>query len=181
MELSEQQKTQLDVWWANWHSEKKWSTGLWICGPRGSGTSSIAAVVCQDMTPRTRYSGYSDDGKNIFIRVTAADMVRRTRELWSYEGQLRDHGDDGVWQSYETERRQQQWWYDGRSILWVDDLHGDVIDVSFWRKHVQPEIEAVIKEGAPVIVCTTLLPSHDKLAGLQQVIEELFVVVDAGR
>jgi hypothetical protein len=141
--------------------------GLWIVGPRRHGTSYIASCAMW----RLDESGFD------WEHVHALSLTNMLRRYWDQASLLRHNADDyGLFLDMsDTESTLEHLWYTCPA-LWVDDLHEDAVDIPFWRKHVQPHLERRIKDHLPTIVATTLRPDSTKLSGLQDVIEDLFVV-----
>jgi hypothetical protein len=66
-------------------------------------------------------------------------------------------------------------------VLMLDDFHEEVIDMNFWRRHVQPKVERRLKARKPTIVTTDMTPKSNTLDGLGRVIDNLFVSCYAER
>jgi hypothetical protein len=149
------------------------AVGLWIYGSRRAGSSYIGRIAGR-MASQNPEIETSD-------LVAALDLVNDIRRSWSLGEMVRRHPDDyALWLDMdELERKIESLW--ALDLLWIDDLHEEAVDISFWRKHVQPYVEKRIKEGKLTIVSTSLSPDSPKLLGLQQVIEDLFVTCYAER
>jgi|SRR5580765_517050 hypothetical protein len=174
-DLTSDQRQELRTWWANVceEGEKPGPVGLWVCGPRRGGTSYVGEVAMRKIVRETG-TGYWD-------RVEAAAVVQAVRQTWSFGDLLRHNQDDyGLWkETAAVEDELALLW--SIPYLWIDDFQHEVVDVNFWRKHVQGRVEQRVKQRKPTIVCTTLTPDHPELAGLERVITDLFVVSYAGR
>lgn len=143
--------------------------GLWLFGPRGSGTTYAAQVIVARMV-------YDEEGWLESEHTEAVDLVTLVRATWGASSKQRDHSDDLALflESRDIEDRLDYLFYRCR-LLWVDDLHHDTIDWNIWRKHVQPFIERRVKHGMPTVVSTTLPPVHDFLPA--RVIDTHFITV----
>ena len=141
--------------------------GLWIFGPRQHGTSHIAACATHRLVDRVAAWEHID-------ALVLTDNIRR---YWTLEETARRNADDyGLFlDKQELETKLDFLWFDC-DVLWVDDLHEDSVDIPFWRKHVLPRLERRCKAGKVTIIATTLSPDSPKLSGLQDVIENLFVI-----
>ena len=123
--------------------------GLWVCGPRGGGSSYVAEVAV------AKYSReYEGDP---WEHVTALQLVDSVRRVWSMGDLLRRNPDDyALFQDLrEIEDEQDYLWGPRCGLLWIDDLHHEAIDTNFWRKHVQERVEQRIKAVLPTVVATT--------------------------
>ena len=170
-DLMPDEKSALKDWWKQGVcQEGHGKVGLWICGSRMRGTSYIAEVAMGRVVPQTES----------WDRVDALALVENLRSYWHLSDMVRRNPDDYALflEMQDIELKMEYLWHECE-VLWVDDLHDEAIDIPFWRKHVQPHLERRLKQQMPTVVATTLPPDSVKLSGLQEVIENLFVVCGA--
>jgi hypothetical protein len=159
-------------------SLREWSqgskSGLWICGPRRSGSSYIAEAVINKLDSLSAISSWE--------HIDAFDLTQALRNLWNIQEQQRHHPEDyGLFEEWSAHQEQQDFIWNKCEVLWIDDFHQETVDIRFWRKHVQPRVEQRVKRGMATIIATTLVPDEPELDGLEQVITDLFVVCNATR
>lgn len=146
--------------------------GLWVYGPRRSGSSYVAMVAMRHLAEETFSWEY----------VPALLLTENLRRRWALEDLVRRHPDDyGLWREADDLDTLFQGMWHGTTALWVDDLHGDEIDMRFWKRHVQPHLTARVKRGQRTIIATSLDPGHEEWGDLTPVILGHFVVVEAVR
>ena len=167
-QVTEDQQRILRYWW----DHRGQRPGLWVYGPRRSGTSYVAGVGCRkasgEMDPEEWQAPHI---------ITAVSLIENLRLVWTLEDQAKRHPDDyGLWSEYDVERRLWEW-IAVKPVLWVDDMHSGTLDMSFWRRHVQEHLEQRVKRGQITIVATTYAPDDDALEGLTPVILDLFEVI----
>lgn len=164
-DLTDDQNTALRDWWSRRTTDRP---GLWICGPRVSGTSYIGQVVVNRL------------GDNpVYIR--AYDLSQAIRKQWNLDDLARHFPDDtALWFEADDAQAKLATIRDC-DLLWIDDFHDEHVDPRFWRKHIQPWVECRAKDLKTTIVCTTLTPDHPEMDGLERVIRGLFTVVHATR
>ena len=155
---------------------REWSqgdkAGLWICGPRRSGSSYIAEAVVNKL----------DAHVSSWEHIDCFDLTQAVRNLWNIGEQMRHHPDDyGLYEEWSGLQEQQDFIWDKCELLWLDDFHHETVDIRFWRRHVQHRVESRCKRGMLTVISTTLTPLHPELEGLESVIADLFVVCDARR
>lgn len=143
--------------------------GLWLFGERGAGTSYVGKAIAGRMF-------FQEEGFLGAFRVSATELMQRTRNVWSMEQQMRHNSDDLAlfYDSRDAEEILDRY-YKVSDLLWIDDLHDETIEMPFWRRHVQGYVEERVKNKLATIVSTTLPPDDDSLP--KRVIADLFQVV----
>ena len=152
--------------WDWWEGPKK---GLWVWGERCSGSSYIGKVAL-----RRALREYGSAEWDYYTALQLMDLIRAS---WTSAGRDEDELSD----EFVTPAEKLEYVFDECKVLMVDDFHDDAVDPKLWRKHVQPRLEASVKDGRMVVVATNLAPAARELNGLERVIESRFVVCDAGR
>ena len=145
--------------------QTKW--GLWVFGERGAGTSYVGKILAADLRFKRGYVNAE--------RVPAAGLVRDLREVWTAQQHARQNSDDVALyrESVATQDAFDAHFF-GYDLLWIDQLHDEVVEGDMWRKHIHPLIEERVTEvQRPTIVCTTLTPDDPVFP--KGVIERLFV------
>lgn len=148
--------------------------GLWIVAPRAGGSSYVAKVAMRRMV-------YGETNMRNWEWLTGLELIKAMRTRWSSEDMMRHHPDDyALWQESDLIQRDFDYFWDEAQIVCVDDLHSS-LDIGFWRKHLQHDLEARVKLGKPTIVATDMAPNHSGFSDIQRVIETWFVICDARR
>lgn len=168
--LTQETKDALRYW-----SNESNRVGLWVYGPRRSGTSYVAGVASGKAEAEVPDAVWEPA-----TIVRALDLMDNVRKVWTYETLIKQHPDDlGFWEEYSkwSDRLERVW---NGPVTWVDDLD-QTVDMSFWRRHVQPRLEQRIKQGRFTIIATTHPPDSVALEGLLQVILDLFHIIRCER
>lgn len=146
--------------------------GLWLHGPRQSGTTTLARSVGlalpDEMVPAS-------------ATVTGAKLASTVREVWRLDGLVRHaFGDDLLSDLYRTEKWLEDTW--SVPVLFINDVTN--IDAEFWSKHIlhsldeRMKAQQVSQEGFTLVAGNTSprrFPSE-----WADGIEGLFHVVDIG-
>lgn len=167
--LTEEQQQRLRKWKANVNSGTG-SVGLWVCGPRGTGSSYIAWLAMNSIWREHKtwtHAKYPAD------QITAAK-----RELWSLERNPNRYDSEELTTDYYHLYEDFKKLREGYDYLWVDDLY-EVVDMEFWMRHVHPDLEWRAKNGKPVVIATDMAPNHPVMEKIRRVIEHWFVVIVA--
>ena len=116
--------------------------GLWVYGPRQSGTStymrSFIDPVYEALMDSPGWVGMDPGNKAV-----AVELEVKQRKVWSAEAILRANAHDlSLWQETValTERWDALW---NANVLLVDDLVAP--DVDFWKKHLLPRLDQRLK------------------------------------
>lgn len=121
--------------------------GLWVFGPRQSGTTTVARHVVDEVIA----SGITA-GKGI----KATWLERTQRQLWSTEGLLRGNPSDfPLWS--EAMAAADGWedlWV--TPILWINDFYA--VDTEFWRRHLLGRVDERLKDPNLVTVLAGTIP-----------------------
>lgn len=149
----------------HWHQ-----IGLWIYGPRLSGSTYIARVAARRMWEKNKLDVQWEDAK---------DLLDIKRDQWTLDDRIKRFPDDNLYQEQMLLEMSTDRFWQG-DVACVNDLYSD-LDIRFWRRFLQPEMESRIKRGQPTIVATDMPPNYREFDGLQPVIEHYFVVCDAAR
>ena len=168
-DLMPDEKSVLKEWWTQGILGDG-KVGLWIHGGRQRGTSYIAEVAMSRLAPQA----------DTWDHIDALALTDAIRSYWHLSEASRRNPEDYALflEMQDIEIKLEFLWHECHA-LWVDDFHDEAVDVKFWRKHVQPYLERRLKQRRPTIIATTLPPDSVKLSGLQEVIENLFVVCGA--
>lgn len=149
-------------------SESRVQYGLWLFGERFSGTSYIGQTLAGWM--------FFQEGLSGVERVTATELIDHTKDVWSFDQMVRRNGEDmAVWRDMMAAQETMARYFDLCDLLWVDDFHHETIQMPFWKRYVQPYIEARVKDKLPTIISTTCSPDDESMH--KKVIEGLFHVV----
>jgi hypothetical protein len=153
--------------------------GLWVYGNRQGGSSTIAAIATGAVVDKISVSEALDE--LVWDQVYALRLVNAIRKNWTASSIMKSLPTD-----YDlfVEANQaldiiEDYW--AVFLLLIDDLHEEQIDMPFWRKHIQGEIEIRLRQHKPTIIATDMAPNHPYLSGLQTTIEALFVTCYAER
>ena len=167
--LPDLQKDRLKWWRMNVLDDRTDKVGLWIYGPRNSGTTYAAKCILGRMA-------FDDDCVDLIKHIEADKLVRMLRQTWTGSTQVRSHTEDlGLWRELQELEQTIEYLFEEAPILWIDDLWDDRIDWNIWRKNFQSRVEERAKNFKPTVVCTTLPPNHPFLP--KGVIDTLFVTV----
>lgn len=128
-------------------------SGLWIFGPRFSGTSTAARYVKQALR---QYPDIVLQGSACHIR--ASDLLNKIRREWIQRDVLRTNSSDwAVWQEWsQLDSFFDEMWY-GAALTWIDDLFEET-DSDFFRKHVLPAVDRRLKEGKLTVISGQVSP-----------------------
>jgi hypothetical protein len=149
-------------------SESRVQYGLWLFGERFAGTSYIGQALTGRMCFQEGLAGVE--------RVTAAELIEHTKDVWSFDQMVRRNGEDmAVWGDMTAAQAVLERYFTLCDLLWVDDFHHETIQMPFWKRYVQPYLEERVKGKLPTIVSTTCPPDDDSMH--KKVIEGLFHVV----
>ena len=145
----------------------KW--GLWVFGERGAGTSYVGRILAADFRFKRGFVNAE--------RVPAAALVRDLREVWTAQQHSRQNSEDaGLYREAVAAEDAFDAHFFDYDLLWIDQLHDEVVEGDMWRKHIHPLIEERVTEvRKPTIVCTTLTPDDSYLP--RGVVERLFWTV----
>lgn len=169
--LTTDQKQKLFLWKEQVDNETE-RQGLWVHGNRLSGTSYIANVAMRQMAYG---NGWEWEWQ------PANDLIRAKRNQWNASEQTRLHPEDySLYQEHMSIDEVFDIFWTKAHVVCIDDFHDD-LDVRFWRKHLQPDLEQRVKARLPTIVATTMAPNHREFADIQRVIEHYFVTCHATR
>lgn len=168
--LTSEQKDLLWSWrWAV-NGTEPGKIGLWVYGSRGTGSSYIASIA---------YGRLSKDHPDwIPLYHNAKVLMESIREYWQLAQDPNRGQSEELTQDYYALDDGLNLLWDRADLVWLDDLH-DSLDLRFWMRHVQPDLERRVKDGKPTIVSTNCAPNHPEFQTIQRVIESLFVVVEA--
>lgn len=128
--------------------------GMWICGPRRSGTSTCArrAVdsIIDNFPELVRKYGQGQ-------KMTAVNLETKMRSLWTQESLMRINASDfSLWA--ETNQIIDTWEFMWNcSILLIDDIIA--VDTQFWKKHLLPRIDQRLKSEVITIFASAHRPS----------------------
>lgn len=127
--------------------------GLWVFGPRFSGTSTAGRYVRQALR---QYPEVVLNGSAQHIR--ASDLLFKIRREWIQRDVLRHNSSDwAVWHEWaELDAYFDELW-NGASFTWIDDLFEET-DSDFFRKHVLPSIDRRLKEGRITVISGQVSP-----------------------
>jgi hypothetical protein len=127
--------------------------GLWVFGPRKSGTSTIARTAALNAYDT---EGAVDLSLPPGRKISAVELTDLQRKLWSQEELLRANGKDiSLW--VETQSVLDEWdavWASG--VLWVDDIL--TVDVEFWKKHILARLDLRLKGRGVTILSGVIGP-----------------------
>ena len=171
-DLRAHQQASLRAWRANYLGTDQLQVGLWVCGKRRSGSSTVGDIALSQAVHA--------DGMG-WECMTADEIVNLVRDQWSAGTARRGNPSDIdlVAASFDIDAS-----VDGImscGVLMVDDLHSHSTDMSFWNRHVEKRITQRVKDRKPTIVATDMTPNHPALVDFQEVIEDLFVICHAER
>ena len=153
--------------------------GLWVFGDRRAGTSYAAKAIAADLA--------FNHGLRDTVCVRALDMVDQIKGAWSISAQTRANSEDvGLYWDAQVAEDMLDIWFHRVEVLWIDDFHHETISMPMWKNHIQPRVEARLKDGRIVIISTTMSPDDSSLP--KGVVPDLFTTVfcdgyrpDAGR
>lgn len=158
--------------WKHRIDENDTHQGLWVVAERAGGSSYVANVAMRKMVYDNTWS---------WEWLQAKDLINAKRAQWSAAEAVRFHPNDyDLWQEGNQIDLELNFLWEEADIICIDDLHA-VLDIPFWRKHLQPDLEGRVKAGRPVVVATDMIPSHSEIRDIERVIQTLFVVCDARR
>jgi hypothetical protein len=171
-DLRAHQQASLREWRTNYLSDINQQVGLWVCGERRAGSSTIADIALSQAA--------KGDNKT-WEYMLADDVIKLVREQWSVEGVQRGNPSDHdlLMEAYAVEAEVDGLM--GYDVLVVDDLHSHSTDMDFWMRHVEKKLMQRSKARKPTIIATDMPPNHPAFTGFQKVIEDLFVICHAER
>ena len=127
--------------------------GLWVHGPRQSGTSTLCRVVAEAIYAEGCYDTDMAEG----CLITAQDLSDLQRKVWTQEDLMRSNSHDmGLW--LETQALVSRWesvW--DANVLMIDDLLS--VDAEFWKKHLLARIDQRLKGKGITLLAGTVAPS----------------------
>jgi hypothetical protein len=169
--LSMEQRELLREWYLNLDQDID-RKSLWIAGPRRAGSSYIAKVamlkLIKSMSPAWEW-------------LTAKELIDATRTRWTTADHVKHHPDDySLWMDNMALEAEFDFFWREAQYIAIDNFH-DTLDVRFWRRFIQPDLEARLEARKPVILATNMLPDHREFADITRVIESYFVVCRATR
>jgi hypothetical protein len=146
--------------------------GLWVYGHgRSQGSSTIATLALE----RMEWDGL-DTEKVYCLRLTQA-----IRKSWGASEMSRHLPNDyDLYVDANVLEMQIERYWDVEVLL-IDDLHEEQVDMGFWRRHVQEQVELRLKARKPTIIATDMAPNNPTLDGLLPTIDTLFVSCHAER
>jgi len=168
--LTDDQRDRLRQWKANALSGTG-KVGLWTFGDRRSGSSYIAWLAMNALW-RQKHEEWR------YCEYKAREVMEGKREMWTLERNPNRHDSEELTQDYyQLDDVFLDLWKRADAV-WLDDLH-DTLDMEFWMRHVQPDIEARVKDRKAIVIATNMGPDHPVFAPIRRVIEDLFVVIRA--
>jgi len=168
--LTPEQKSDLWRWRKAVEGQEVGPVGLWVCGDRFAGSSYIASIAYGRMT--------TDHPEWVPQYHNARVLMEGIREYWQLAQDPHRPESDELTQDYYALDDEIDRLWNKAGLVWLDDLH-DNLDMRFWLRHVQPDLERRVKSGKATIVATNCTPNHPEFQTIQRVIEGLFVVVQA--
>ena len=175
--LSEEQRLAIQSWltWLQLHhtgqSKGVAPVGLWVNGPRRSGTTYVASVAVKRAVRKIDRHCY---GTYDWEYITARELNGVVRLLWDSTTVQHQHPQD-----YDLfrEATQTEIYIDalerGLDLVWLDDVQIGTTDMTFFGKHLWPILEERVKNGKATVVSTSL--SGKQLGKLEPVVNDLFV------
>jgi hypothetical protein len=127
-------------------------TGLWVWGPRCSGTSTAAKYARSEFR---KHAEIVTKGPAQYVR--ASELLSKIRREWIQRDILRQNGSDfAVWQDWMTlDLFFETLW--SAPLTWIDDVFEET-DSEFFKKFVLPYIDKRTKEGLITIISGQVSP-----------------------
>lgn len=128
--------------------------GLWCKGPTASGTTfaaSVAVLKAVNLAKRDLY------GTVDWEYIAARDLERLVRQSWSDPD--RHPTDFDLFSEHSQVEAYVDWLFDC-DLLWVDDLHVGVTDMSFFTRHLWPLMDRRVKRHKATVVASSLEARH---------------------
>lgn len=126
--------------------------GLWVFGPRRSGTSTVAREVVERVYASESFNPLLAGG----CLISAQALSDLQRRVWTQEELMRSNGNDlALWQ--ETQALLSRWddvW--DANILMIDDMIQ--VDVEFWKRHLLGRLDQRLKGPGVTLVCGVVQP-----------------------
>lgn len=127
--------------------------GLWVHGPRQSGTTTYARRVAEAVYSAGCYDLDMSEG----CLITATALSDLQRKVWTQEDLMRSNSHDmALWQ--ETQALVSRWedvW--DANVLMIDDLIS--VDTEFWKKHLLARIDQRLKGKGVTLLAGVIAPS----------------------
>jgi len=122
--------------------------GLWLHGPRLSGTTSLAYEVAMALP---------DEMVRTAARLTAYQVATRIKEQWRLDTLVRKYTDDSLlFDLYKVEAELEKMW--DVDVLFLNDMNN--IDTDFWSRHVLPRLDERVKSTGITIVAGNTPPTR---------------------
>lgn len=177
-ELPEQAQEAITTWIAAMRAQKaagdqrSRKVGLWVRGPRNSGTTHIAATAMKSAVGNTKRQ--EELGTEDWEYIACSDLVDLIKESWD-ETPVKDEA--AMYDAMLVERKLDALW--SSDLLFLDDVHLGLVSMALLVRAVLPKLEYRVKCAKPTLVTTSL--TDQNLGDLAPVFNGRFVVCDAVR